>query len=72
MPFIFKSLRMKQQALVLQCTIILITLIIMSVLLLPLFSNGIKIIKRSSHEALVKSNDAKVTKLTSKIKTLID
>ncbi|KAM3132625.1 hypothetical protein pb186bvf_015297 [Paramecium bursaria] len=29
-------------------------------------------IKRSSHEALVKSNDAKVTMLSNKIKTLID
>ena len=44
----------------------------MSILLLPLFSNGIKIIEQSSHEVLVKSNDAKVSLLSSKIKTLND
>ena len=50
----------------------MLALILICLLLLPLFSNGIKIIEQSSHEALVKSNDAKVSLLSNKIQTLID
>lgn len=63
----FKKLRMKQQALILQGTIILLVLFIISTFVVPISSHGIKIIKKSSHEALLRSNDARVSLMSNKI-----
>ncbi|KAM3132602.1 hypothetical protein pb186bvf_015274 [Paramecium bursaria] len=67
----FKKLKMKQQALILQGSIILLVLLFVSIFIVPISSHGLKIIKKSSHEALIRSNDARVSLMSDKISTLI-
>ncbi|KAM3132627.1 hypothetical protein pb186bvf_015299 [Paramecium bursaria] len=72
MIYKLRNLRMKQQALLIQVSIILIVFTMITVFVLPLSISEIKIIKTSSHQALLKTNDATVTQLSQRIKTLLD
>ncbi|KAM3132603.1 hypothetical protein pb186bvf_015275 [Paramecium bursaria] len=68
----FRKLRMTQQALLTQGTIIILALIVISIIILPLILDGIWIMKKSSYDALLISNDARVSLISTNIKKLID
>ncbi|KAM3136061.1 hypothetical protein pb186bvf_011866 [Paramecium bursaria] len=68
----FKSLTMRKQTFLIQGTMFSLVLIIFTLVLIPLTQKEIEIIRQSSHEALLKSNDARVSQLSQNMNNLIN